>query len=73
MWFLSDEEHSVSEIAAHLGVTLQNASAQLRVMRDKGAVRYRREGHAVYYRLANAKFLEACKLIRQGLHESLGV
>lgn len=71
MWFLEDGEHSVSEIAAHLGVSIQNASSQLRVMRDKGAVYNRREGQAVYYRIANDKFLEGCRLIRTGLLEEL--
>jgi DNA-binding transcriptional ArsR family regulator len=71
MWFLQDTEHSVSEIADHLGVTLQKASQHLRVMRDKGAVNFRKEGKTVFYRLSNPKFLEASKLIRQGLLEQL--
>ena len=71
MWFLEGAEHSVSEIANRLGVTLQTASQHLRVMRDKGAVAFRRNGHAVYYRLSNPKFMQASRLIREGMLEQL--
>ena len=72
MWFLGEEERSVGEIAAHLGGSLANASQHLRVMRDKGAVRFRKEGQTVFYRIANRKFLAGCRLIREGLLEQLG-
>jgi DNA-binding transcriptional ArsR family regulator len=69
MSFLGHGERSVSEIAEHLGVSLPNASQHLRVMRDRGVVRFRKEGKAVLYRLANPKFLEASRLIREALRE----
>ena len=71
IWFLGTTERTVGEIAESLGVSLQNASQPLRVMRDKGAVDFRKNGQAVLYRLANLKFLEASALIRQGLMEQL--
>jgi ArsR family transcriptional regulator len=71
MWFLRDGEHRVSEIAEHLGVTAQNASQHLRVMRNRGALVCRREGQFAYYRIANRKFMEGAQLIRQGLLEEL--
>jgi DNA-binding transcriptional ArsR family regulator len=71
LWFLGDEEHSVGEIASHLGVTLQKASQHLRVMRDKEVVRFRKDGQMVFYRLSSPKFLDASRLIRQGLLEQL--
>lgn len=71
MWFLGDGERRVNEIAEHIGISVQNASQHLRVMRDRGAVTYRKEGHAVYYRITNPKFSQGYQLIRQGLLEEL--
>jgi ArsR family transcriptional regulator, virulence genes transcriptional regulator len=71
MWFLADQERTVGEIAGHLEVSMPNASQQLRVLRDKGAVTYRKEGQTVYYRISNPKFLVGCQLIREGLIEEL--
>ena len=71
MWFLGEEERSVGEIATHLGGTLANTSQHLRVMRDKGAVVFRKDGQTVYYRIANPKFLAGCRLIREGILELL--
>jgi DNA-binding transcriptional ArsR family regulator len=71
LWFLGATQRRVSEIAEHLGVSMQNASQHLRVMRDKGAVNHSKKGQTVFYRVSNKKFLEASKLIRKGLLEQL--
>lgn len=71
MWFLQDEERSVGEIAENIGATLQNTSQHLRVMRDKGAVTYRKVGQSVRYRIANPKFLQGARMVREGLLEEL--
>jgi hypothetical protein len=42
-------------------------------MRDRGAVNSRREGHAVYYRIANPKFVKGAQLIREGVLEEMGL
>ena len=67
MWFLGDDERSVGDIAKQVGVTLQNASQHLRVMRDKGALESRKEGQSVFYRLASPNFLAASRLILEAL------
>ena len=69
MWFLGDGERRVAEIAEYLGISTQNASQHLRVMRERGALVARRKGNAVFYRVANQKFLEGARLIREGLIE----
>ncbi len=71
MWVLQNGERSVSELAEELGLTLSNASQHLRMMYDRGAVTYRREGKAIYYRIANDKFIHGCLKIREGLLEQL--
>jgi ArsR family transcriptional regulator len=69
MWLLGEGERSVGEIAEAIGVSIQNISQHLRVMRDKGAVACRPQGQTVFYRLANAKFLAASRLVREALSE----
>jgi len=68
---LQDGEKAVTELAERAGVSIQNTSQHLRVMRDKGAVVSRRNGKQVYYRIANPKFLEGARLIREGILEEL--
>ena len=66
---LGDGELTVSELVDRLGVSKSNVSQHLGIMREKGVVEYRREGGHVYYRIANPKMLQACKLMREVLLE----
>jgi DNA-binding transcriptional ArsR family regulator len=50
---------------------MANVSQHLRVMRNQGAVSTRRQGKTIYYRVANAKFLEGIMKVREGLEEEL--
>lgn len=69
MWFLADGETSVTDLATTLGLPVPNVSQHLRIMRDRGAVRMRKDGQKVYYRVANPKFIEGYKLISEGIRE----
>jgi ArsR family transcriptional regulator len=71
MWYLRDGERRVNEIAEHLGITIQNASQHLRLMRDRGALASHRNGNAVFYRIANPKFVKGAQLIREGVIEEM--
>ncbi len=71
MWSLQQGERSVSDLAKELGLTVSNTSQHLRMMFDRGAVTYRREGKTIFYRIANDKFIEGCLKIREGLKEQL--
>ncbi len=71
MWSLQGGEHSVSDLAEELGFTVSNTSQHLRMMFDRGAVTYRREGKSILYRIANDKFIQGCMKIREGLLEQL--
>lgn len=66
LWLLHDRELSVSGIAAELGVSLQNTSQNLRLMKDKGVLSARRDGQVVYYRLARNDLLRSCGLLSLG-------
>lgn len=71
LWCLKSGERSVGEVATALALPLSNISQHLRVMRDRGAVRTRRDGRNIYYRIANQKFVEGAALVREGLLEEL--
>jgi ArsR family transcriptional regulator len=68
---LGDGERTAGDLATALGVAPPNLSQHLRVMRDQAAVRMRKEGRRVYYRVANPKFLQAVRLVREGLMEEI--
>lgn len=61
---LRDGRHTVSELAEAAGVSLQNVSQHLRLMRDKGIVLTEREGQRVYYRLSDPRLVQAAELLR---------
>ncbi|MCD6334388.1 MAG: transcriptional regulator [Candidatus Latescibacterota bacterium] len=50
---LGHREHAVREIQAAVGKPQPIVSQQLRVMRDRGVLRARREGTTVYYSVAH--------------------
>jgi ArsR family transcriptional regulator len=56
-------EKSVGEIAGAIGFGQAIVSRQLGILREKGVVKYRREGTTVFYRIADAKIIEACDLV----------
>ena len=68
---LQDEAKPVTEIAAYAHITVANASQHLRLMRDKGAVVAERRGQFVYYRIADARILQAAAMIREALAEQM--
>ncbi len=66
---LSDREMAVSDIAEYVDLSIQNVSQHLRILKDGGLVRARRQGQRVFYEIANPKFLQACCLIRDAVLE----
>lgn len=69
MWALGDGEKTVTELANELGISVPNTSQHLAIMRSRGAVEARRDGRTIYYSIANPKFFEGARLIREGLIE----
>jgi DNA-binding transcriptional ArsR family regulator len=68
---LGKGEKTVGEIAAQVGIELQNTSQHLRIMKARGIVVSRRDGQAVYYRVGTPIFAECCELVRQAIVEDL--
>lgn len=63
LWALSDQELSVSNISETIGTSMQNTSQHLRLMRERGILRSRREGQTIYYSVAEDKLFRFCKQI----------
>ena len=68
---LGKGEKTVGEIAAQVGIELQNTSQHLRIMKAHGIVVSRRDGQAVHYRIGTPIFAECCELVRQAIVENL--
>ena len=61
---LADGEVSVSDLSTRVGCQVPNMSQHLAILRSAGLVTTRRDGSAVYYRLADPRVLEAYRLIQ---------
>jgi DNA-binding transcriptional ArsR family regulator len=61
---LADGELSVRDLSDRVGCHVPNMSQHLAVLRNSGLVLTRREGNAIYYRLADLRILEACRLLQ---------
>ncbi len=64
-------EKAVSELAGILGLKQSNTSQHLAVLRRIGVITPRKEGNAVYYRLADVKIAEACDLVHEVIADQL--
>jgi DNA-binding transcriptional ArsR family regulator len=60
---ICQEERSVSAIVAATGATQTNVSRHLALMLQAGVVSRRRDGNAVYYRVADREFVEICRSV----------
>lgn len=69
MYSLKDGEKCVGDIGAELGISVQNVSQHLRILKERLLVRSRKDGQTVFYSVTNLKFVEACALIREALLE----
>jgi DNA-binding transcriptional ArsR family regulator len=57
-------ELSVSDLSTRVGCQVPNMSQHLAVLRRAGLVTSRRDGNTILYRLADARVLEAYRLIQ---------
>jgi ArsR family transcriptional regulator, virulence genes transcriptional regulator len=68
---LKEKELSAGELIEKTGLSKANLSQHMGVLKAKGVILNRREGVTVYYRISNAKIIEACTLMREVLLEQL--
>lgn len=68
---LRDGEVAVGELARRVGTSKPNLSQHLTTLKTRRIVLARRQGVAVYYRIANPKILQAFDIMREVLFEHL--
>lgn len=69
---LRQGEQSVSGLAAHLDISLANASQHLSVLRHAGLVEVRRAGTTMHYRLSEPRITQACDIVNAIVVSRLG-
>jgi DNA-binding transcriptional ArsR family regulator len=62
---LTQGEHCVNELEAHVGVLQPTLSQQLAVLRQEGLVSTRREGKQIYYSIASDEALAVMQVVHQ--------
>lgn len=70
---LRDHELCVNELARASGASQANVSKHLAVLRQAGLVDCRRDGHSMYYRVADPGLFEICGATGRLLERRLGV
>jgi len=68
---LAKRPYHVSGLANHLGMSQPVTSRHLKVLREQGLVCAQRKGAMVEYRLADARLMEALRLLREVLQDRL--
>ena len=66
---LRNKEMTASELIEKIGLSKANLSQHMSILKSKGVVLTRREGVNIYYRISNAKIIQACDLMREVLLE----
>jgi ArsR family transcriptional regulator len=66
---LRDREMTASELIEKIGLSKANLSQHMSILKSKGVVLTKREGVNIYYRISNAKIIQACDLMREVLLE----
>jgi len=70
---LQGGELSVGAMVKALGLPKANLSQHLSLMRQRGLLATRRQGTAIYYRLAIPQLTEACGIMREVLRQVLSI
>lgn len=71
LWFLSEKERTVSDIAVALGASLPSTSQHLHIMELNNILESRREKQNIYYRLAENDLLNHCLVLENMPREKL--
>jgi len=64
---LDGKERTVSQLAESLDVPQATTSQHLAVMRKAGVVETRKDGNFVYYRLADQRIADACRVMSEAV------
>ncbi len=71
LYALQAGPRNVSDLTADLGLTQPATSRHLKILRDRGLVKARRQGHSIEYELSDTRILDALDTLRAVLRDSL--
>lgn len=71
IYSLADGPHSVGDIANLVELPQPTVSRHLKILRERGIVRFEREGQTINYILADQRFIQALDLLRSTLADQL--
>jgi DNA-binding transcriptional ArsR family regulator len=71
LWALGERELSVGDISTAIECSLQSTSQHLHLMKDRGILTSRRDGHTIYYRVNYGEHLADCGLVQLARNVSL--
>jgi ArsR family transcriptional regulator len=67
LYELREGPRNVGDLVGSLGLNQSTVSRHLKVLRDRGMVLAAREGTSVYYRLTDARVIDALNVLREVL------
>jgi DNA-binding transcriptional ArsR family regulator len=73
LYALSEGPRNVTELTHELGTTQSTTSRHLKILRDRGLVRTKRDGVNIIYDLADRRLIEALDILRGVLRDSIAV
>jgi DNA-binding transcriptional ArsR family regulator len=71
LWFLTEKERTVGEIAEAIGASLPSTSQHLHLMELSNILESRREHQNIYYRIADNELLKNCLILANRPREQL--
>ncbi|MGC8856216.1 MAG: ArsR/SmtB family transcription factor [Anaerolineae bacterium] len=71
LYALSESPHNVTELTVILGANQPTVSRHLKILRDRGVVRARRQGTIVTYELVDPRLIQALDLLRNIMRDRL--
>lgn len=71
IYSLADGPHNVTEISNIVELPQTTVSRHLKILRDRGIVRFERDGQTINYSLTDRRYIQALDLLRGILAEQL--
>ncbi len=71
LYALDEKPRNVSELTNELGITQPTTSRHLKILRERGLVRFERQGTTITYQLSDRRLIEALDLLRSVLRDRI--
>jgi DNA-binding transcriptional ArsR family regulator len=71
IYTLAKKSRTVKELTEELGISQPSISRHMKILRERGLVRGKRDGASIVYRLADHRLIEALDILRQVMRDQL--